>query len=84
MTPYRCTACGNKTRFDVYDTVRRRRFEHADLAGRVTVEEEEILDRTVERVVCRWCDRSDTVEPVSGHAEGPAVEQATDDAQVDR
>ena len=62
MTTYRCSACGNKTRFDVYDTVRRRRFEHADLSGSVTIDEEQILDRTIERVVCRWCDRSDAIE----------------------
>jgi hypothetical protein len=59
---FRCTACGNKTRFDVHDTVRRRRFEHADLSGKVTVEEVEILERTIEKVVCRWCDRSDAIE----------------------
>jgi len=64
VTSYRCTACGNKTRFDVYDVVRRRRFEHADLAGAVTIDEEDILERTVERVVCRWCDRSDAIEVV--------------------
>jgi DNA-directed RNA polymerase subunit M/transcription elongation factor TFIIS len=58
---YRCEACGNKTRFDVYDTVRRKRFEHADLGGEVTVEDEEIVSRTVDQVVCRWCDHSDTV-----------------------
>lgn len=62
MIAYRCAACGNKTRFDVYDTVRRRRYEHADLGGEVRVEEEEILERSVERVVCRWCERSDAVE----------------------
>jgi hypothetical protein len=45
----------------VYDTVRRKRFEHADLGGEVTVEDEEIVSRTVDQVVCRWCDRSDTV-----------------------
>ena len=61
---YRCAACGNRTRFDVYDTVRRRRFEHADFAGTVTVDEEEILDREIDRVVCRWCDRSDAIEEV--------------------
>ena len=64
MTTYRCAACGNKTRFDVFDTLRRRRYEHADLSGRTTIDEEEILERTIERVVCRWCDRSDTVEEV--------------------
>ncbi len=62
MTSYRCTACGNRTRFDVYDTVERRRFEHADLAGDVVVEDEHIISRTVDKVVCRWCDRSETVE----------------------
>jgi hypothetical protein len=58
---YRCDACGNKTRFDVYDTVQRRRFEHADLGGDVVVDDEEILSRSVDKVVCRWCDRSDSV-----------------------
>jgi hypothetical protein len=61
VTIYRCEACGNKTRFDVYDTVRRKRFEHADLGGEITVDDEEIISRTVDRVVCRWCDRSETV-----------------------
>ena len=59
---YRCAHCGNKTRFDVYEMVRRRRFEHFTLGGEAGVEEEEILERTVERVVCRWCDRSDRIE----------------------
>ena len=61
MTMYRCEACGNKTRFDVYDTVQRRRFEHADLGGEVTIEDEEIITRTIDSVVCRWCDSSDRV-----------------------
>lgn len=61
MTNHRCEACGNKTRFDVYDTVQRRRFEHADLGGEITVDSEEILSRTIDKVVCRWCDRSDSV-----------------------
>lgn len=69
MTAYRCNGCGNRTRFDVFDTVRRRRFEHADLSGVVAVDEEAILERTIDRVVCRWCDRSDSVEEVSDAAE---------------
>jgi hypothetical protein len=64
VTLYRCEQCGNRTRFDVYDTVNRRRFEHADLGGEVTVEEETIVDRTVNRVVCRWCDSADHVVEV--------------------
>jgi hypothetical protein len=62
MTTYRCTACGNRTRFDVYDTVRRRRFEHSDLGGSTTFEDEEVFERSVDKVVCRWCDRSDAIE----------------------
>jgi hypothetical protein len=64
VTNYRCEACGNKTRFDVYDTVQRRRFEHADLGGEITIESEEIVSRTIDNVVCRWCDRSDSVVEV--------------------
>jgi len=63
MAGYRCEACGNRTRFDVVDTVRRRRYEHYTLGGEMAVEEEEILERRVERVVCRWCDRADAVVP---------------------
>lgn len=61
-TAYRCIHCGNKTRFDVYETVRRRRFHHYTLGGELSVEEEEPLERTIEKVVCRWCDRSDGIE----------------------
>jgi len=56
VTTYRCEHCGNRTRFDVFETVRRRRFEHFSLSGEVTIEEEEILDRCIDRVLCRWCD----------------------------
>lgn len=59
---YRCTHCGNKTRFDVVDTVRRRRFHHYSLGGELTIEEEDVLESTVESVTCRWCDRSDGIE----------------------
>lgn len=59
---YRCAHCGNKTRFDVVETVHRRRFHHYSLGGDLEIEEEEILDATVESVTCRWCDRSDGIE----------------------
>lgn len=55
MAAYRCEACGNKTRFDVIESKRVRAFHHFTLGGDVTVEEEEVLERTVESVVCRWC-----------------------------
>lgn len=55
MAPYRCPACGNKTRFDVVETKRVRSFVHQTLAGDGRVEQEEVLSRTIEKVVCRWC-----------------------------
>ena len=58
---YRCDACGNKTRFDVFETKRVRQFQHFTLAGDVTIEEDEVLERTVERVVCRWCGSADEI-----------------------
>lgn len=66
---YRCSLCGNRTRFDVYEQIRRRRYAHFDLGGEVEYEDETVLDRQLEKVVCRWCDRSDGVEvqpPVAG------------------
>lgn len=67
MTPvYRCSHCGNRTRFDVYETLRRRRFAHFDLAGEMSVDEEEVLDLRIERVVCRWCQRDDAIVEEGG------------------
>ncbi|MGH9042126.1 MAG: hypothetical protein ACRDZ3_18050 [Acidimicrobiia bacterium] len=57
-TRYRCNACGNLTRFDVVATTRTRSFWHFSVAGDLQVEDEEILERTVERVTCRWCAAS--------------------------
>jgi hypothetical protein len=59
---YRCGACGNKTRFDVVETKRVRAYHHFTLGGEVSVTEEQVLDRRVERVVCRWCDSADAIE----------------------
>lgn len=58
---YRCDACGNKTRFDIFESKRVRAFHHYTLGGEVTVEEEEVLEHTVEKVVCRWCGSSDAI-----------------------
>jgi DNA-directed RNA polymerase subunit RPC12/RpoP len=62
---YRCDACGNKTRFDVYESKRVRSFQHFTLGGEMSVEEEEILDHSVEKVVCRWCGSADSIVPES-------------------
>ena len=58
---YRCDACGNKTRFDVFERKRVRTFQHFTLGGEMSVEEEEVLERDVERVVCRWCGSSSSI-----------------------
>lgn len=72
MVPrYRCAHCGNRTRFDVVETVRRRRYHHYTLGGELGIDEEEILDRKVESVTCRWCERSDGIEVV-GEAYAPS------------
>ncbi len=61
-TTYRCAHCGNRTRFDVFETVTRRRYLHFTLGGEPNVDEEEILESETQKVVCRWCDRSDGIE----------------------
>lgn len=58
---YRCTGCGNVTRFDVVATTRTRTYQHFDLGGDRRVDEEEVLAVTVEQVACRWCNRDDAI-----------------------
>lgn len=62
---YRCTLCGNLTRFDVVERKRTRSFHHYTLGGLLTVEEEEVLEAEVEDVRCRWCNSSQNVERVT-------------------
>lgn len=75
---YRCTACGNLTRFEVTSTRRTRSFHHFTIGGDLTVEDEELLDEVVESVVCRWCGTGDAVERIS--APDPGAEAASADA----
>jgi len=70
-TRWRCSRCGNLTRFDVTRSTRTREFLHLDLAGEPSVEEREVLDDAIEQVRCRWCDGVDCVELV----ERPAVDE---------
>ena len=63
---YRCNACGNRTRFDVFETLTRRQFRHYSLGGELAVEEEEIIEQKVDRVVCRWCEGPADVEQLDG------------------
>ncbi|MEQ1787107.1 MAG: hypothetical protein ABL966_08655 [Acidimicrobiales bacterium] len=62
---YRCTACGNLTRFDVTTTVRTRAFHHYSVGGELAVEEAEVLSESVDEVLCRWCGTGSSVEAVT-------------------
>jgi len=61
-TRYRCTACGNLTRFDVTTSRRTRAFHHYTVGGDLQVDEEEVLSEQVESVACRWCGTGVSVE----------------------
>ena len=75
-TRWRCTGCGNLTRFDVTRRSRSREFVHVDLAGEPVVEESEVLEQAVESVRCRWCDGVDTVELVPRPSAAGSVNSA--------
>jgi RNase P subunit RPR2 len=61
-TRWRCARCGNLTRFDVVRSTRSAQYWHFDLAGEVSVEEENLVEDEIQSVTCRWCGATDTVE----------------------
>ncbi|MBV2362398.1 hypothetical protein ACFPZ0_15610 [Streptomonospora nanhaiensis] len=69
---WRCTQCGNLTRFDVTRSVRSRDYLHFDLSGGSRVEESQTLAETIEEVRCRWCNAVDAVETVDRPDAGAA------------
>ena len=72
-TRFRCSACGTLTRFDVVASRRTRAFHHFSVGGELTVEDEEVLDESIEAVSCRWCG-----------ATGDAIEQVPLEERTDR
>lgn len=68
-TRYRCSGCGNLTRFDVVGWRRTKAFYHFTVAGELAVEDEDVLESRVEEVTCRWCG-----------ATGPSIEEVPLDA----
>jgi transposase len=84
MARYRCSACGNRTRFDVLSTRRTRAFHHFDLGGSDAVEQEEVLSLVVESVTCRWCGSSTAIEILDETADAGAgtAEAARGDISV--
>jgi hypothetical protein len=82
---YRCAACGNLTRFDVVTARRSRAFHHYTIGGELRVEEETVLDETIEDVTCRWCGNGTAVEQIDhGDLEGTggAVPSAPDQSRA--
>ncbi len=71
---WRCSRCGNLTRFDVARTSRVREFWHISLAGDPVVEEAQTLSEEVEAVSCRWCGAtsSEGVIEIVLRADAPA------------
>jgi hypothetical protein len=61
---FRCTACGNLTRFDVTVTRRTKAFYHYTVGGELEVEDEQVLDESLDEVSCRWCSSATAVERV--------------------
>jgi hypothetical protein len=73
---YRCTACGNLTRFDVVSYRRTQAFHHYTVGGELSVEDEQVLDEAIEAVTCRWCGTGTAVEQLDAAGED-AVEEAS-------
>jgi hypothetical protein len=61
---YRCTGCGNLTRFDVTTTRKVRSFNHYTVGGELTVEDTEVLHEAIDEVLCRWCGTGGAVVEV--------------------
>ncbi len=69
---YRCSACGNLTRFNVVTSRRTRAFHHFSVGGDLTIEDVEVLDESVDEVSCRWCGNGNAVEVLESGASDPA------------
>jgi hypothetical protein len=69
---FRCTGCGNLTRFDVIATRRTREFHHFSVGGDLAVDDTELLEERIESIACRWCG-----------ATGPAIERLEEDATIE-
>jgi hypothetical protein len=63
---YRCDGCGNLTRFDVTVSQKTKAFHHYSVGGDLVIEDEQVLDRSVDEVVCRWCGHGRSVVEITG------------------
>ena len=72
---YRCSACGNLTRFDVTISRRSRAYHHYTVGGELTVEDEQVLEEVIETVSCRWCGNGRAVEVVTDGVTGDVADE---------
>jgi len=63
---YRCGGCGNLTRFDVTISQKTKAFHHYSVGGDLAIEDEQVLERNVDGVVCRWCGHGRSVVEITG------------------
>jgi hypothetical protein len=74
---YRCTACGNLTRFDVTTDRRTRAYHHYSVGGELTIEDETVLREDVVEVSCRWCGHGRSVESLDDAGSGADLASET-------
>jgi hypothetical protein len=74
---YRCSACGNLTRFDVVMTRTTRAFHHFSVGGDLSIEDEAVLHERTDEVVCRWCSATGSqIETFDGESAEVASAEA--------
>ena len=73
---YRCDGCGNLTRFDVTISQKTKAFHHYSVGGDLVIEDEEVLIRSVDEVVCRWCGHGRSVVEITGEELGEPGESS--------
>jgi hypothetical protein len=80
-TRWRCSLCGNLTRFDVTRTTRALEYVHLDLGGEARVDERQVLDDTIQQVCCRWCNAVNSVELIARPMAGQGGDSQSAPAQ---
>jgi hypothetical protein len=80
---YRCSACGNLTRFDVVTDRRAKAFRHYSVGGDLTVEDVEVISESVVEISCRWCGHGRSIEVLDGEDTAVKDETAPADADAD-
>ncbi|HVA08684.1 MAG TPA: hypothetical protein VNG12_18270 [Acidimicrobiales bacterium] len=79
---YRCDGCGNVTRFDVTVSQTTKSFHHYTVGGELMIEEVDVLSRTVDDVVCRWCGHGRSVVEISDAEAHDSPEEPGEQSRV--